>query len=78
MVFDTNKFGSKVNNRQNFHMKKSLSMKILCANNFTTKLLSTFYMDPYMKITKKFSSKVINRRYFHSKLDFRIAAIILV
>ena len=37
-VYDTKKFGSKVNNRQYF----SFSMKKLSINNFTTKLLSTF------------------------------------
>ena len=42
VVFDTKKFGSKVINRQYFHMKNSLSMKKLSINNFTTKLLSTF------------------------------------
>ena len=52
-------------------MQNSPSMKKLSINNFTTKLLSTFYMDPYIKITKKFTkkfgSKVINRQYFHRK-----------
>ena len=41
VVFDTKTFGSKVNNRQYFHMKNSLSMKKLSLNYFTTKLLST-------------------------------------
>ena len=31
-------FGSRVNNRQYFHMKNSLSMKKLSINDFTTKL----------------------------------------
>ena len=46
-------------------------MKKLSINNFTTKLLGTFSMNPYIKITKKFTkkfgSKVINRQYFHRK-----------
>ena len=46
-------------------------MEKLSINNFTTKLLSTFYMDPYIKITKNFTKKigdkVINRQYFHRK-----------
>ena len=37
-VFDTKKFCSKVNNRQYFHMKNSLSVKKLSINNFTTKI----------------------------------------
>ena len=37
VVFDTKTLGSKVNNRQYFHMKNSLSMKKLSINNFTTK-----------------------------------------
>ena len=32
--FDTKKFGSKVDNRQCFHMKNSLSMKKLSIYNF--------------------------------------------
>ena len=65
-------FGSKVNNKQYFHMKNSLSMKKLSINNFTTKLLSTFLMDPYIKITKKFGCKVINRQHFHRKTGLKM------
>ena len=42
VVVDTKKFGSKVDNRQYFHMKISLSKEKLSINNFTTKLPSTF------------------------------------
>ena len=35
VVFDTKRFGSKVNNRKYFHMKNSLSMKKLSINNST-------------------------------------------
>ena len=43
VVFATKKFGSKVDNRQHFIIKKnSLSMKKLSIINFTTKLLSPF------------------------------------
>jgi hypothetical protein len=37
----TNKFASKVNNRQFFHRKTVFHMKILSITNFTAKLLST-------------------------------------
>ena len=40
VVFDSKKFGSKVNNRQCLNMKNSLSMKKLSIDNFTTKFLS--------------------------------------
>ena len=66
-TFLSGQIGSKVNNKQYFHMKDSLSMKKLSISNFITKLLSTFQMDPYIKITKKFGSKVMNRQYFHRK-----------
>ena len=42
VFFDTKKFASKVDNRQYFHMKISLSKEELSINNFTTKLPSTF------------------------------------
>ena len=49
-------------------MKNSLSMKKNSINKFTTKLLCTFYMDPYIKITKKFTkkfgSKVIKIQFY--------------
>ena len=37
-VYDTKKFGSKVNNRQYFHMKNSVSTKI--TKKFTNKFVS--------------------------------------
>ena len=40
--FVTKKFGSKVNNKQYFHMKNSLPMKKLPKNNFTIKFLVPF------------------------------------
>ena len=67
VVFDTKKFGSKVNDRQYFYVKNSFSMKKLSINIFTTKLLSTFQMIT-KKFTKKFGSKVINRQCFQRSL----------
>jgi hypothetical protein len=50
VVFDTKKFGSKVINRQYFHMKNSLSMKKLSINNFTIKLLSKLLSDLSIRV----------------------------
>ena len=51
-------------------LKPSLFLKILCINNFTTKLLSKLLSDLYigvhLKGTKKFGSKVINRQLSRS------------
>ena len=50
-------------------------MKKLSIIKLTTKLLSIFQMDPYIKITKKFAkkfgSKVIDRQYFDRKTRLR-------
>jgi hypothetical protein len=70
----TEKFGSKVINRQFFHRKTIFNMKILSISNLTTKLISIkdcFLNRPHRKIakmfTKKLSSKFINIQYFHGK-----------
>ena len=57
-------------------LQPSLSMKILCIDNFTTKLLSKLLSDLYigvhLKGTRKFGSKVINRQLFYRKIVVRM------
>ena len=56
----SDKFGSRVINRQFFHRKTVFHMKILSITNFTTNFLvskTAFYLDPKRNITKKFTKK---------------------
>ena len=57
-------------------------MKILSINNFTTKLLSKYLSDLYIRVhlkcTKKFGSKVINRQFFHRKTVFHMKILSII
>ena len=47
-------------------------MKILCIDEFTTKLLSDLYIGVHLQGIKKSRRKVSNRQFFHRKTVFHM------